>query len=939
MRRASARSSTTTSARPRGRILAIEWPVAGLAAASAVALAFDDGGYFAPAWGWSALALFWIAGLALFLRDRFSLGRLELALLGSFAAFVAWVALSATWSSSTERSILDAQRDLVYLGGLLAVLLVARGRPVTELLVAVCGAALVTSAFALANFFFSAREAGSRLSEPLGYPNALGLVAAIGALLATAFAANARSQLRRALAAAGLVVFVLTIFFTYSRGTWISLAVGLAAMVVADPRRVALVRTAAAAAPVVGVAIWLAARTHEGFLLTLATVLLGAAAALATIAERRIAPGRAVSIAVTATLLALLLAVPAAALARYGSRPAHGHHPSRFSGRAPLWHQAWRDWEAHRALGSGAGMFELFWVAHRRTSANARDAHSLYLETLAEVGPVGLALLVATLALPFLVAPRARFHPFVPGALAAYLAFLVHAAGDWDWEMPAATLLGLFAASALVLAGRPETPRSLPRAVRAAALAGAAALALVGFAGLIGNGALDASARAAASERWPQSASQARKAIRWLPWSAEAWRQLAIAQSHEGDPAAAEASLRRAVAKSPDEWRPWVGLARLSTGRAQREALRQAARLNPRDPEVLQFRLAPGSLTQRWSYDDAWTGWPVAPLHRQHAVRASFLDPRAGTLRRGGEAAYHFGVDITVRDDRPEPGAPPGRTHRVYAIESGVAILPPRGASGPCEDRKVSIGHFDYWHVDTSGVVASGERIRPGQAIGWTCKGLWHVHLSEWMELYGRRVYVNPVHPGMKLAPYVDRESPVIHAIELYRPAMPGWTAGERVTLPQAGVRLSRTRLSGLVDVRAWIDDPPPRSGRLASATQPYRVALEVARARDGRPVLARTVFRADVFLGSSLGTQAVPIGYHYAPGTKETLPAAACLRARRARCGGTYWFRLFARPTSAYWDTRRTPNGSYLLRVRAWDAAGNEATRTARITIRNPPG
>src|SRR5919198_4455605 len=213
MGRASARSSTTTSAFPRARIPAIEWPVAGLAVTSAAALAFDDGGYFAPAWGWSALALFWVAGLALFLRDRFSLGRLELALLGSFAGFVAWVALSATWSSSVERSILEAQRDLVYLGGLLAVLLVARGRPVTELLLAVCGAALVTSIFALTDFFFSAREAGSRLPEPPGYPNALGLVAAIGALLATAFAAHARSQVWRACAAACLVVFVITIFF------------------------------------------------------------------------------------------------------------------------------------------------------------------------------------------------------------------------------------------------------------------------------------------------------------------------------------------------------------------------------------------------------------------------------------------------------------------------------------------------------------------------------------------------------------------------------------------------------------------------------------------------------------------------------------------------------------------------------------------------------
>ena len=116
----------------------------------------------------------------------------------------------------------------------------------------------------------------------------------------------------------------------------------------------------------------------------------------------------------------------------------------------------------------------------------------------------------------------------------------------------------------------------------------------------------------------------------------------------------------------------------------------------------------------------------------------------------------------------------------------------------------------------------------------------------------------------------------------------------------------------------------------------PDGVALEVVRETDGRPILSRTVFRAAVFLGDSRGTQAVPIGYHYAPGTRQALPVAACLKARLVDCGARFWFRLFARPTSAYWDTRRVPNGSYLVRVRAWDAWGNAATATARVSIRN---
>jgi O-antigen ligase len=840
----------------------------------------------------------------------------------------------------------------------LAILLVARGRSVVELLVGVYGAALAVSAFALTKLYFSSPPKGVfyRLSEPLGYPNALGLVAAIGALLAAAFAAHAGSRRARALSAGCLVVFVLTIFFTFSRGAWLSLVVGLAAMLALDRRRLALLRTLAVVVPFAAAAVWLGSRAHalttpsrsgaahQGHVLALETILLAVTAASATLATARISFGRRVSVAA----LVVLLAASATAIAHYGSGPKLGYlynGPSRqgnnrltlsLSGRAPLWRQAWRDWEANRALGSGAGTFEQYWLQHRRTSANVRDAHSLYLETLAELGPLGLALLVATLALPLVAGAKARFHPFAPAAFAAYLAFLIHAAGDWDWEMPAVTLLGLFCGAALLLAVRPNHRRAPSARARALALAGALMLASVAFAGLIGNGALDASANAASAGRWRQSASEARKAIRWLPWSSEAWRRLALAQSEEGRLAAARASLRTAIAKSPEEWRPWVSLMRLSTDRVQRRALGRAARLNPRDPEVVQFLLAPGSLNQRWSYDDSWIGWPVAPKHRQHQIRGSFLDPRPGSLRAGDEPAYHFGVDIAVRDDRPEPGAPPGRTHRVYAIEGGYADLLRRRLPGRCLDRKVLIGHFGYWHVDTAGVVRQGEYIRPGQMIGWTCKGLWHVHLAESMRLYGRRVYVNPIHPGMKLRPYADPEPPRVRAIQFSRPAMPSWRGAARAVFPPAGMPFpeastGRAVVSGLVDVRAWIDD----ASAVLPPGPPYGIALEVIRESDDRRVLVRTVFRAAVFLGNSLGTQAVPMNYHYAPGTKQALPAGLCSKQSRA-CRGVYWFRLFARPTAAYWDTTRVADGNYRLRVTAWDAAGNSTSRAARVAISN---
>ena len=72
-------------------------------------------------------------------------------MLASFGGFIGWVALSAAWSTSTERSILEAQRGLVYLAALLMVFLVARGRSIVELLAAVCATAMLISAFALVN--------------------------------------------------------------------------------------------------------------------------------------------------------------------------------------------------------------------------------------------------------------------------------------------------------------------------------------------------------------------------------------------------------------------------------------------------------------------------------------------------------------------------------------------------------------------------------------------------------------------------------------------------------------------------------------------------------------------------------------------------------------------------------------------------------------------
>ena len=63
-------------------------------------------------------------------------------------------------------------------------------------------------------------------------------------------------------------------------------------------------------------------------------------------------------------------------------------------------------------------------------------------------------------------------------AAAGYLAFLLHAAIDWDWEMPATGLAGLFCGAALLVATRPHSRVGMSVWMRAALLVPALILAV-----------------------------------------------------------------------------------------------------------------------------------------------------------------------------------------------------------------------------------------------------------------------------------------------------------------------------------------------------------------------------------------------------------------------------------------------------------------------------
>ena len=191
---------------------------------------------------------------------------------------------------------------------------------------------------------------------------------------------------------------------------------------------------------------------------------------------------------------------------------------------------------------------------------------------------------MVALAIPLVVAPRARGFRLTGAVLAAYVAFLVHAAVDWDWEVTAVTMSALLCGIAVLAAGhRPQREeRSLVLPLRLTALAATAALGALAFVGLVGNLALASSTHAAARNDWQKSASQAKRASDWAPWSSDAVDLLGQAQLHQGLRGGAAASFRQAIAKDRGRWDFWLDLYAATSGRQAAHAFRQAYTLNPR---------------------------------------------------------------------------------------------------------------------------------------------------------------------------------------------------------------------------------------------------------------------------------------------------------------------------------------------------------------------
>lgn len=613
-------------------------------------LGIDGGGYDILVRSRASVIVWWLVlvGAAWGLLPAGRLSRGAWVALGLFGGFVIWTLVATTWSLSSERSLQELSRVASYLGVLVLAVAIHRDREraVRHTLQAVSAAIMVVVVLALISRLLPNVLPGShttaaflpgaraRLSWPLNYWNALAALVALGLPLLLAIATSARPLAAQAAVAAALPLLVLCDYLTLSRGGAVASVLAVLAFLALAPHRLPKLATVLVAGA--GSALLVAeaaqrravqqglaghAATAQGRQLFLWAILTCGGVAVAQVgvglAGRRLKPGWVhISPAVARPLVAgavaviLVAAVVAGApsrldyawqqfkrpspavlqrdsLARYGSISSDG--------RYDIWRVAVKSAEHHLLGGNGPGTFQFLWERRAPYFISLVNAHSLYFETLAEIGLVGLALLLGF----FVVVLRAALltvamsagpsRTLTAGLAAALLAFAVSASVDWVWQVPAlpAAFLLLAAAALAPVRWSAQVPRA--RAILRAGLLLAAIACLVAIALPMATVSKVAQSQASAARGGIATAlAQARAAARLEPDAATPQLQEALVLELAHNLPAALAAARTATNNEPSNWSTWLVLSRLEAESghvlAAINAYQRARIDNPRSP-------------------------------------------------------------------------------------------------------------------------------------------------------------------------------------------------------------------------------------------------------------------------------------------------------------------------------------------------------------------
>jgi hypothetical protein len=259
--------------------------------------------------------------------------------------------------------------------------------------------------------------------------------------------------------------------------------------------------------------------------------------------------------------------------------------------RYQVWSVALDAFDEHPTGGTGAGTFEFWWNRTASSKGFLRDAHSLYLEALAEAGWPGL-LLVALFLLAAgwsLLLSRARAGDAaqvgaVAASASALVVFVVHAGVDWMWETTAVTALALVGFG-VASAAAARTRWRAPPALRAGLVLVALVAGAIQLPGLASVTAMRESQEAVEARDLGRALGRADDAIAAEPWAARPYLQRGLVREINADYAGARRDLSRAASREPTNWRHRLILARLEArlGRpaASLAAVRRARALAP----------------------------------------------------------------------------------------------------------------------------------------------------------------------------------------------------------------------------------------------------------------------------------------------------------------------------------------------------------------------
>jgi hypothetical protein len=634
--------------------LTIQHGVTVAVAAASVAIALADGGYYPSAFGTISLVCWAIvlAGLAFGFLPRAEPPRVAVVAGAALAALAALTALSMAWASDQGAAFDDAIRVLGYAGLFLLVVVATRsGEAPAWLRGLAIGATAVGAIAVLARlepslFGYPERELAAqvpadanRLSWPLGYWNGLAALLAVSVGLLTWLGARAAGRVGRTAAIAALPIPILGLYMTTSRGGMIAAALAVAVLVAAGPRRLRMVLGTAAGLFAGALLLALASGRNELFDQPgtdlaatqgdqVLAMLLGAIALAAALRyfldpwlERLEAPrlGRRVwtGIAVAAALVAVLAIVasdpaerwdefkaPPTATDTAGERDVLARGGS--SGRWQFWTAAYDAFETEPLRGIGAGGYPTWWNQHGSLPSDTGNAHSLAMDTLAELGLLGIAAVLAFFGTTLVAAAgRLRGAGLADGsaaaALAVFIAGLVGIAGDWTWDLPAAfapsiVAAGLLAGPATLARDRERTPIRGEARSRQRFAAGVALLAFA-WVSICASGLLVAaryeltsSHNAGGDGDLTKAAEQANNAIDLEPWAAEPRRRLADVMLEAGNLPAAQTAISEAIDRADEDPELWLVSAQVELAAGDRAAaasdVERAKQLAPRAPEL-----------------------------------------------------------------------------------------------------------------------------------------------------------------------------------------------------------------------------------------------------------------------------------------------------------------------------------------------------------------